>query len=54
MARAERSTVSWLTSFPQQFQLFQPSGGVRAMASPARIRRGLSSEPKAFSALSVT
>jgi len=43
------STVS-----PQQFQEFQPSGGVSAIRSPTSTRKFFSAEPKVFFACNLT
>ena len=39
---------------PQQFQLFQPIGGVRAISSPTTIRSGRTAEPAVLRAVNVT
>src|ERR1043166_2157889 len=54
IARALRSTFSASTRLPQQFQLFQPIGGVRAIVSPTTIRNLFSLAPLVFSARRVT
>ena len=54
MARADASTCSCVTSRAQQFQEFQPIGGVSEMASPTTIFRSRSLLPSAFSAFSRT
>ena len=48
IARAERSILSWSTASAQQFQLFQPKGGVRQICSPITMRKALRAEPRAF------
>src|ERR1017187_6843537 len=47
-ARALRKILSASTWLPQQFQLFQPMGGVRAMVSSTTILNSFSAEPRAF------
>src|SRR6266566_6950851 len=52
--RALRRTLSASTRDPQQFQLFQPIGGVRAISSPTTIRNFFLSDPLPFLARKVT
>src|SRR5438552_13831980 len=54
IALAEARTFSASTSLAQQFQLFQPIGGVSAMVSPMTILSFLSSEPLSLLARSLT
>src|SRR6516162_11129966 len=54
MPRALLSTFSASTLPPQQFQLFQPIGGVNAIVSPATMRNFFSFIPLPFVARSVT
>src|SRR4051812_38772350 len=51
---AAARTLSSLTAPAQQFQLFQPIGGVSAMRSPTAMRSGASAVPRALVARSVT
>ena len=46
-------TLSWVTLSPQQFQLFQPMGGVRPILLPQRMVNFCSCSPLAFFALTV-
>src|SRR5688572_8230082 len=48
MALAAASVFFWSIWPPQQFQLFQPIGGVSAMVSPTLMRNGLSVVPREF------
>src|SRR6266481_2797066 len=52
--RALFRTFSASTRLPQQFQLFQPMGGVRAMVSPTTMRNFFSARPAEFLARRVT
>src|SRR5712675_113769 len=52
--RALLRTFSASTRLPQQFQLFQPMGGVREMVSPTTMQNFFSAPPAAFLARSVT
>jgi hypothetical protein len=54
MALAPRRTLSASTLDPQQFQLFQPRGEVRAIVSPTRMRKGFSAAPLELAAFSTT
>jgi len=47
-------TFSSVTEHPQQFQLFQPIGGVRQILSPTSMRRVRSAMPRLFLAVSLT
>src|SRR4051812_49429923 len=53
MPRALRRTFSALTRPPQQFQLFQPMGGVRAIFSPTMILNFFWAEAREFFAWNV-
>ncbi len=54
MALTPRRTLSASTLDPQQFQLFQPRGEVRAIVSPTRMRKGFSAAPLEMAAFSTT
>ena len=54
MARAASRTFASSTENPQQFQLFQPMGGVRAICGPIFSNISRSAFPRAFSAVSST
>src|SRR5437763_6216189 len=54
MPRALFRTFSAPTRLPQQFQLFQPIGGVSAISLPTTMRIFFSFAPLAFFARSVT
>src|ERR1017187_655074 len=53
MPRALLRTLAASTLLPQQFQLFQPIGGVRAMVSPTMSLNFFSAVPLAFVARNV-